>query len=116
MLKTILWEDFKREIIFEVAKASCVTETRNLDAADIFFYHFALFPWQNLKRLDGSRDILHEIRFIANRLREEDGDTTVKDDWKFAAIVLDRLFLWIIVGFTIGFTGGVLISAPHFQV
>jgi hypothetical protein len=53
---------------------------------------------------------------MANRLRDEDADNTVENDWKFAAIVLDRLFLWIVVGFTIGFTGGVLMSAPHFQV
>lgn len=67
-------------------------------------------------RCTGVEDILREVRYIANRQREEDTNDEVANDWKFAAMVLDRLFLWIVVIFTLGFSIGVLMSAPHFQV
>ncbi|GAV00794.1 hypothetical protein RvY_11594-2 [Ramazzottius varieornatus] len=67
-------------------------------------------------RCTGVEDILREVRYIANRQRQEDTNDEVANDWKFAAMVLDRLFLWIVVIFTLGFSIGVLMSAPHFQV
>ncbi|XP_055333397.1 neuronal acetylcholine receptor subunit alpha-7-like isoform X2 [Paramacrobiotus metropolitanus] len=71
---------------------------------------------QQSGRVENVEDILTEVRYVADRMRAEDTDMITTNDWKFAAMVLDRLFLWIIVMFTIGFTGGVLMSAPHFQV
>ncbi|GLV31134.1 nicotinic Acetylcholine Receptor alpha4 [Carabus blaptoides fortunei] len=35
------------------------------------------------------------VRFIADHTKREEDSTRVKEDWKYVAMVLDRLFLWI---------------------
>jgi len=43
------------------------------------------------------------------------GDVTVQiiDDWRYIAMVIDRLQLFIFIAVTIGGTIGILIGAPH---
>ncbi|XP_031337627.1 neuronal acetylcholine receptor subunit alpha-7 isoform X2 [Photinus pyralis] len=60
--------------------------------------------------------ILKEIRFITDQLRKEDEHADVTRDWKFAAMVVDRLCLIIFTLFTIIATLAVLFSAPHIIV
>ncbi|XP_002057510.3 neuronal acetylcholine receptor subunit alpha-7 [Drosophila virilis] len=60
--------------------------------------------------------ILKEIRFITDQLRKEDEDNDIANDWKFAAMVVDRLCLIIFTMFTILATIAVLLSAPHIIV
>ncbi|XP_055376631.1 neuronal acetylcholine receptor subunit alpha-7-like isoform X2 [Condylostylus longicornis] len=60
--------------------------------------------------------ILKEIRFITDQLRKEDEDNDIANDWKFAAMVVDRLCLIIFTMFTILATIAVLFSAPHIIV
>ncbi|XP_033001379.1 neuronal acetylcholine receptor subunit alpha-2 [Lacerta agilis] len=43
-----------------------------------------------LKALEG-------VHYIANHLRAEDADFSVKEDWKYVAMVIDRMFLWMFV-------------------
>ncbi|XP_075411820.1 neuronal acetylcholine receptor subunit alpha-2 isoform X2 [Tenrec ecaudatus] len=42
------------------------------------------------KALDG-------VRYIADHLRSEDADSSVKEDWKYVAMVIDRIFLWLFI-------------------
>ncbi|KAK8753595.1 hypothetical protein OTU49_000510, partial [Cherax quadricarinatus] len=60
--------------------------------------------------------ILKEIRVITDKMRKEDEDGEVKNDWRFAAMVVDRLCLIIFTLFTITATVAVLLSAPHIIV
>lgn len=60
--------------------------------------------------------ILKELRYITDTLRKEDESGDVTRDWKFAAMVVDRLCLIIFTLFTIIATLAVLFSAPHFLV
>ncbi|XP_053696117.1 neuronal acetylcholine receptor subunit alpha-7-like [Sabethes cyaneus] len=60
--------------------------------------------------------ILKELRYITDQLRKEDENGEVTRDWKFAAMVVDRLCLIIFTLFTIIATLAVLFSAPHFIV
>lgn len=60
--------------------------------------------------------ILKELRVITDKLRKEDEATEVTNDWKFAAMVVDRLCLIIFTLFTIIATIAVLFSAPHIIV
>ncbi|XP_060664168.1 neuronal acetylcholine receptor subunit alpha-7 [Drosophila nasuta] len=60
--------------------------------------------------------ILKEIRFITDQLRKDDEDNDIANDWKFAAMVVDRLCLIIFTMFTILATIAVLLSAPHIIV
>ncbi|XP_052436624.1 neuronal acetylcholine receptor subunit alpha-2-like [Carassius gibelio] len=43
-----------------------------------------------LQALDG-------VRYIADHLRAEDEDFSVKEDWKYVAMVIDRIFLWMFI-------------------
>lgn len=50
------------------------------------------------------------------QIRKEDDDSGVAKDWKYAAMVIDRLCLIIFTFFTIAATIAVLLSAPHIIV
>lgn len=39
-------------------------------------------------------------------------NTQVKEDWKFVAMVLDRLFLWIFTIAVVVGTAGIILQAP----
>uniref|UniRef100_A0A8C4VBB0 ACHA7 protein n=1 Tax=Falco tinnunculus TaxID=100819 RepID=A0A8C4VBB0_FALTI len=58
--------------------------------------------------------ILEEVRYIANRFRDQDEEEAVCNEWKFAASVVDRLCLMAFSVFTIICTIGILMSAPNF--
>lgn len=52
--------------------------------------------------------------FVFSQLKKEDEDGVIAGDWKFAAMVVDRLCLIIFTLFTIIATLFVLFSAPNF--
>ncbi|XP_044019323.1 neuronal acetylcholine receptor subunit alpha-7-like [Aphidius gifuensis] len=60
--------------------------------------------------------ILKEIKIITDQLKAADEDTKITNDWKFAAMVIDRMCLIIFTLFTIIATITVLFSAPHIIV
>ncbi|XP_064092158.1 neuronal acetylcholine receptor subunit alpha-7-like isoform X28 [Macrobrachium nipponense] len=60
--------------------------------------------------------ILKEIRVITDKMRKDDDDEEIANDWKFAAMVVDRLCLIVFTLFTITATIAVLLSAPHIIV
>ncbi|CAL8369620.1 unnamed protein product [Lota lota] len=37
------------------------------------------------------------VQYIADHLRAEDADFSVKEDWRYVAMVIDRIFLWMFV-------------------
>ena len=57
--------------------------------------------------------ILKEIRVITDKIRDEEDTAAVENDWKFAAMVLDRLCLITFTLFTFIATIAVLLTAPH---
>ena len=57
--------------------------------------------------------ILKEIKVITDKIKEEDESAAVEGDWKFAAMVIDRLCLIVYTLFTIIATVVVLWTAPH---
>ncbi|XP_012259577.1 neuronal acetylcholine receptor subunit alpha-7-like isoform X2 [Athalia rosae] len=60
--------------------------------------------------------ILKEMKVITDQLKGEDAGKKVSNDWKFAAMVIDRMCLIIFTLFTIIATITVLFSAPHIIV
>nr|XP_036880435.1 neuronal acetylcholine receptor subunit alpha-2 [Manis javanica] len=40
---------------------------------------------------------LEGMHYIADHLRAEDADSSVKEDWKYMAMVIDRIFLWLFI-------------------
>ncbi|ESO11890.1 hypothetical protein HELRODRAFT_71773, partial [Helobdella robusta] len=53
------------------------------------------------------------VRFIAAHLKNEDDYAEILEDWRYIAMVIDRLQLYTFVAVTIGGTVGILINAPH---
>ncbi|KAM9071050.1 neuronal acetylcholine receptor subunit alpha-2 isoform 2-T2 [Sarcophilus harrisii] len=49
-----------------------------------------LLPQSIQKALEG-------VHYIADHLRTEDADFSVKEDWKYVAMVIDRIFLWMFI-------------------
>ena len=59
------------------------------------------------------KDMLKEMKFLTDKLRRDEDFEEQCTDWKFAALVIDRLCLWIFTIFTISSTCAILFSAPH---
>jgi hypothetical protein len=53
------------------------------------------------------------VEFIAEHLRNEDEYVQIREDWKFVAMVVDRLQLWVFFLVTTIGTIGILMDAPH---
>lgn len=60
--------------------------------------------------------ILKELRMITEKIRRDEEASDITNDWKFAAMVVDRLCLIIFTLFTVIATIAVLLSAPHIIV
>ena len=57
--------------------------------------------------------ILKEIKVITDKIRDDEESSSIEGDWKFAAMVIDRLCLIVYTIFTILATVAVLWTAPH---
>jgi len=57
--------------------------------------------------------ILKEIKIITDKVKEDEEASDVAADWKFAAMVLDRMCLFFFTTFTCVATCSVLAVAPH---
>ena len=53
---------------------------------------------------------------ITDKLRDDEDAAAIENDWKFAAMVLDRLCLITFTAFTVIATFAVLAAAPHVVV
>ncbi|XP_029359345.1 neuronal acetylcholine receptor subunit beta-2 [Echeneis naucrates] len=62
----------------------------------------------------GFDEAVEGVRFIANHMKSEDDDRSVSEDWKYVAMVIDRLFLWIFVFVCVFGTMGMFLQ-PLFQ-
>lgn len=59
--------------------------------------------------------LLDEVRSIGKHFRKQDADVSVRNEWKCAALVIDRLCLVVFSVITILCTVGILMSAPDFD-
>ncbi|KAH9499314.1 D-arabinose 1-dehydrogenase (NAD(P)(+)) [Bulinus truncatus] len=57
-------------------------------------------------------DAIDSVTYIAEHLKNEDRDSSMMEDWKYVAMVLDRLFLWIFTTACIVGTFGIILQAP----
>ena len=57
--------------------------------------------------------ILKELRVITDKIKNDEDSASIENDWKFAAMVLDRLCLITFTLFTMMATAALLITAPH---
>lgn len=59
-------------------------------------------------------EILKELKTLTSKIKKDEEFEEEENDWKFAAMVIDRLCLWMFTLFTIGSTFAILFSAPNF--
>ena len=59
------------------------------------------------------RAILREVSVIAGKIRRDDRESGVAGEWKYAAMVMDRLCLVAFLAFTVILSLAVFLSAPH---
>ncbi|KAL9837677.1 neuronal acetylcholine receptor subunit beta-4 [Geothlypis trichas] len=60
------------------------------------------------------REAIDGVSFIAEHMKSDDNDQSVIEDWKYVAMVVDRLFLWIFVLVCVLGTVGLFLQ-PLFQ-
>ena len=60
--------------------------------------------------------ILKEIKVITDKIKDDEESSSIEGDWKFAAMVIDRICLVFFTLFTIIATIAVLAVAPHVLV
>jgi len=58
------------------------------------------------------RAALRGVEYIAQHIKNQDKDNEVIEDWKFIAMVLDRLFLWLFTAACLLGTAGIILRAP----
>ncbi|XP_048383377.1 neuronal acetylcholine receptor subunit beta-4-like [Stegostoma tigrinum] len=81
-------------------QACCI----NKEPAKEYGWHLGdLSDCQGLRKNESSmvnssiQEAVDGVRFIAEHMRSEDDDQSIIEDWKYVAMVIDRLFLWIFV-------------------
>nr|XP_020663723.1 neuronal acetylcholine receptor subunit beta-4 [Pogona vitticeps] len=60
------------------------------------------------------QEAIDGVSFIADHMRSEDSNESVIEDWKYVAMVVDRLFLWIFILVCVVGTVGLFLQ-PVFQ-
>uniref|UniRef100_A0A0K0D6J6 Neur_chan_memb domain-containing protein n=1 Tax=Angiostrongylus cantonensis TaxID=6313 RepID=A0A0K0D6J6_ANGCA len=59
------------------------------------------------------KTISSQIKVMRKRMEEDERDEQAENDWKFAAMVVDRLCLFIFTIFIVVSTCGIMFSSPH---
>lgn len=60
------------------------------------------------------RKAIDGISYVCHHLRKEDQEKMIKEQWKYVALVVDRLFLWIFTTACLVGTCSIILSAPSF--
>uniref|UniRef100_A0A6I8NYE0 Cholinergic receptor nicotinic beta 2 subunit n=1 Tax=Ornithorhynchus anatinus TaxID=9258 RepID=A0A6I8NYE0_ORNAN len=63
----------------------------------------------------GLGEAVDGVRFIASHMKGEDDHRSVSEDWKYVAMVIDRLFLWIFVFVCVFGTVGMFLQPLFLQ-
>ncbi|XP_077865206.1 neuronal acetylcholine receptor subunit alpha-3-like [Saccoglossus kowalevskii] len=58
------------------------------------------------------KEAIRGVNYVAQHLKNEDEFETISEDWKYVAMVVDRIFLWIFLVVVLSGTAGILLSAP----
>ncbi|NXJ71820.1 ACHA6 protein, partial [Rostratula benghalensis] len=56
------------------------------------------------------KDVISSVQFIAENMRFQNKTKEVEDDWKYVAMVIDRVFLWVFIILCVFGTAGLFIQ------
>ena len=57
--------------------------------------------------------ILNELRYITHKIKEDNEANEETNDWKFAAMVIDRLCIWVFSVYMVVATVAIFFSSPN---
>ncbi|XP_036694676.1 neuronal acetylcholine receptor subunit alpha-6-like [Balaenoptera musculus] len=65
---------------------------------------------ENLEPSPEVEDVIDSVQFIAENMKNQNETTEVQDDWKYVAMVVDRLFLWVFMTVCVFGTAGLFLQ------
>lgn len=77
-------------------------------------HQYRLVKGRGLMRIPQVAKAISGVNYVFETLRKEDEEKIVKEQWKFVALVIDRLFLWVFTLACIIGTCGIILQAPSF--
>uniref|UniRef100_UPI00398ED9E9 neuronal acetylcholine receptor subunit beta-4-like n=1 Tax=Pristiophorus japonicus TaxID=55135 RepID=UPI00398ED9E9 len=81
-----------------------------IDAPDGFGCHQDLRLRTSTKCSAEVQEAIDGVKFIADHMRSDDENQSVTEDWKYVAMVVDRLFLWVFIVVCVMGTVGLFIQ------
>nr|XP_033775702.1 neuronal acetylcholine receptor subunit alpha-3-like [Geotrypetes seraphini] len=94
----------QRNKAFDVP-GSLMTEA-SLESVDAAFSISILSP--------ETRETIESVRYIAENMKTQNAAKEIQDDWKYVAMVIDRIFLWIFMLVCVLGTGGLFLQPLMF--
>ncbi|XP_049722054.1 neuronal acetylcholine receptor subunit alpha-6 isoform X2 [Elephas maximus indicus] len=65
---------------------------------------------ENLEHSPEVEDVINSVHFIAENMKNQNETKEVEDDWKYVAMVVDRVFLWIFIIVCVFGTSGLFLQ------
>nr|XP_020657032.1 neuronal acetylcholine receptor subunit alpha-6 [Pogona vitticeps] len=56
------------------------------------------------------KEVINSVQFIAENMRTQNQTKEVEDDWKYVAMVIDRVFLWVFIFICVFGTAGLFLQ------
>ncbi|XP_006859979.1 PREDICTED: neuronal acetylcholine receptor subunit alpha-6 isoform X2 [Chrysochloris asiatica] len=65
---------------------------------------------ENLEHPPEVDDVINSVQFIAENMKNQNETKEVEDDWKYVAMVVDRVFLWVFIIVCVFGTAGLFLQ------
>ncbi|EHB17796.1 Neuronal acetylcholine receptor subunit alpha-4 [Heterocephalus glaber] len=78
-------------------KCMCKKEPPVVSPVTVLEAHSTKVPPRHLPLSPALTQAVEGVQYIADHLKAEDSDFSVKEDWKYVAMVIDRIFLWMFI-------------------
>ncbi|XP_067829380.1 neuronal acetylcholine receptor subunit beta-4-like [Heptranchias perlo] len=90
-------ESSKNSTFFINPTSAKVYDLNIMDTPDGFSCHQDLRLRTSMKYSSEMQEAIDGVKFIADHMKNDDENQSVTEDWKYVAMVVDRLFLWIFI-------------------
>lgn len=90
-------ERSKNPAFFRNPTSAKVYDLNVIDAPDGFGCHQDVRLRTSTRHSLDLQEAIDGIKFIADHVKNDDDNQSVNEDWKYVAMVVDRLFLWIFI-------------------
>uniref|UniRef100_A0A8C5YQB8 Cholinergic receptor nicotinic alpha 4 subunit n=2 Tax=Marmota marmota marmota TaxID=9994 RepID=A0A8C5YQB8_MARMA len=78
-------------------KCTCKKDPSVVSPVTVLKAHSTAVPPRHLPLSPALTRAVEGVQYIADHLKAEDTDFSVREDWKYVAMVIDRIFLWMFI-------------------